>query len=69
MTLRMTWTRKDLRANEGDWHGWMDEDPLTLADLPPMADENAPFSPGPFDGPNTEGRGLVKKIWRMVKRV
>ncbi|KAI9798418.1 MAG: hypothetical protein M1833_004812 [Piccolia ochrophora] len=75
MTLRMTLTRPDLRADESVLYGWQDRpknDPLALDELPPAADQEAPSAvPGPFGGSDgwggSERRGVVKKIWKKVK--
>jgi len=70
MTLRMTLTRPDLRADESQLYGWKKEtpDPLALEPLPPMSDVDAGM--GPFDIPpwaQDEDPGLVRKLWRKVK--
>jgi len=70
MTLRMTLTRPDLRADEGQLYGWKKEtpDPLALEPLPPMCDADTGM--GPFDIPpwvRDEDPGLVRKLWRKVK--
>lgn len=70
MTLRMTLTRPDLRADESQLYGWKKEasDPLALEPLPPMSDADAGM--GPFDIPpwaRDEDPGLVRKLWRKVK--
>ncbi|KAF8426289.1 hypothetical protein EV426DRAFT_704240 [Tirmania nivea] len=70
MTLRMTLTRPDLRADESQLYGWKKEapDPLALEPLPAMSDVDAGM--GPFDIPpwaRDENPGLVRKLWRKVK--
>ena len=70
MTLRMTLTRPDLRADESQLYGWKKEiaDPLALEPLPPVSD--AEVGLGPFDIPpwaQEEEPGLVRKFWRKVK--
>ena len=70
MTLRMTLTRPDLRADESQLYGWKKEiaDPLALEPLPPVSD--AEVGLGPFDIPpwaQDEEPGLVRKFWRKVK--
>ena len=59
MTLRMTLTRKDLRADESVLYP-KGPDPLALAELPPSADgEDIWAKP-------TRNRGMVMKLWRRV---
>ncbi|KAF8467748.1 hypothetical protein BDZ91DRAFT_771890 [Kalaharituber pfeilii] len=69
MTLRMTLTRPDLRADESQLYGWKKgRDPLALEPLPPANDVEPGM--GPFDIPpwcRDPDPGLVKKIWRKVK--
>ena len=71
MTLRMTLTRPDLRADENQLYGWKKEiaDPLALEPLPPVSDTNSGM--GPFDIPpwaqDEEDPGLVRKLWRKVR--
>ena len=79
MTLRMTLTRPDLRADESTLYGWQHkgkDDPLALEGLPGLAEELEPESSpstmmrGPFDGPDGWGplpkEGGVKKLWKKV---
>lgn len=70
MTLRMTLTRPDLRADEKLLYGWKKDEPLPLETLPPICnDQTAPV--GPYDCPwsrDSSDTGIVKKIWRKVKR-
>ncbi|KAL8913664.1 MAG: hypothetical protein Q9172_007234 [Xanthocarpia lactea] len=62
MTLRMTLTRPDLRANEDLLYGSADSDPLALQQLPsPMAGNN-------MWEHEKEAGGTVKKFWRRVSR-
>lgn len=72
MTLRMTLTRPDLRADESQLYGWKKEttyaDPLALEPLPPASESDAGM--GPFDMPpwaRDEEPGLVRKLLRKVK--
>lgn len=70
MTLRMTLTRPDLRADESQLYGWKKEiaDPLALEPLPPVSDTDSGL--GPFDIPpwaQDEDPGLVRKLWRKVR--
>lgn len=66
MTLRMTLTRKDLRANENELYGWKKgNDPLALEELPPVGGSDA----GQFDWGSAgkdSGSGL-KRLWRRVR--
>ncbi|KAL8932581.1 MAG: hypothetical protein Q9216_006775 [Gyalolechia sp. 2 TL-2023] len=65
MTLRMTLTRPDLRANEDLLYGHYDNDPLALDNLPPpppTADGNDIWDQG------KESEGAVRKFWRKVSR-
>lgn len=66
MTLRMTLTRKDLRADENEVYAWKKgNDPLALEELPPVSDSDA----GQFDWGDAgkeSGSGL-KRLWRRVR--
>ncbi|KAL8833083.1 MAG: hypothetical protein Q9170_004516 [Blastenia crenularia] len=62
MTLRMTLTRPDLRANEDLLYGHSDNDPLALEHLPPSVDGNDIWDQG------KENEGAVRKFWRKVSR-
>ncbi|KAL2003316.1 hypothetical protein VTN02DRAFT_4329 [Thermoascus thermophilus] len=66
MTLKMTLTRPDLRTTDSFTTSPsvkdLDDDPLKLADLPPV-DENS----HPWDSSSGE-RGMVKKMWRKIRR-
>jgi hypothetical protein len=62
MTLRMTLTRKDLRAHEDLYVGR--ERPLALEELPP---ENEPCSIL-WETLDRESASGLKKLWRKVKR-
>lgn len=66
MTLKMTLTRPDLRTTDSFTTSPrvkdFDDDPLKLADLPPV-DENC----HPWDSSSGE-RGMVKKMWRKIRR-
>jgi hypothetical protein len=73
MTLRMTLTRPDLRADETELYGFQrnsKDDPLALEELPPMS-EDPGGALGPFGGPDGWGLpredGIVKKLWKKVK--
>lgn len=69
MTLRMTLTRPDLRADEGALYGWQ-----TATKSPPLAEEEAAGEMrGPFGGedgwgPEKDG-GVVKRFWNRVRRI
>jgi hypothetical protein len=74
MTLRMTLTRKDLRADESILYGWQ-EDALALEELPPAADLESPTTPytphtkgGEIDWNviDKESQSGLKKLWRKV---
>ncbi|KAI9809075.1 MAG: hypothetical protein M1825_002364 [Sarcosagium campestre] len=76
MTLRMTLTRPDLRADESVLYGWQhqstEDDPLALEELPRTTDSVAePAKMGPFGGldgwAEPERSGVVKKLWNRVK--
>lgn len=66
MTLRMTLTRKDLRADENELYSWKKgNDPLALEELPPVSDSDA----GQFDWGDVgkeSGSGL-KRFWRKMR--
>ena len=59
MTLRMTLTRPDLRADESVLYP-RGQDPLALEELPPMADAGDLWVKPAKDG------GRVRKFWRRV---
>ena len=61
MTLRMTLTRPDLRADDSVLYP-KGEDPLALRDLPPLTDGVNPWAKGPKEG------GRVKKLWRRISQ-
>lgn len=66
MTLRMTLTRKDLRADENELYGWKKgNDPLALEELPPVSDSDA----GQFDWGATGKvpESSLKRLWRRVR--
>ncbi|PUU76388.1 hypothetical protein B9Z19DRAFT_1115894 [Tuber borchii] len=65
MTLRMTLTRKDLRADENELYGWRKSDPLALEDLPPASDSDA----GQFDWGHSgkSSQTGLKKLWRKMR--
>lgn len=66
MTLRMTLTRKDLRADENELYGWKKgNDPLALEELPPVSDSDA----GQFNWGNTgrESESGLKRLWRRMR--
>ncbi|TVY55946.1 hypothetical protein LCER1_G003438 [Lachnellula cervina] len=74
MTLRMTLTRPDLRADETTLYGWqMTKAPLKEADLAIEDDIDEKLeSRGPFGGPDGWGPlekedGVVKRFWNRVK--
>ncbi|KAL7268278.1 hypothetical protein RUND412_009107 [Rhizina undulata] len=67
MTLRMTLTRKDLRADEADLYGWKKDgkkdDPLALEELPPMGDADGMA----MDWNAGRDNSGLKKLWRRVR--
>jgi hypothetical protein len=74
MTLRMTLTRPDLRANDSAIYGWQSRS--TLRDDSVMEDirisEEKTEMRGPFGGtdgwgPEDKDGGVVKRIWNKVK--
>lgn len=73
MTLRMTLTRPDLRADETVLYGWqtsrspLGEEPLTLEESEGKAEVRGPF--GGIDGWGGEEKenGVVKRFWNKVK--
>jgi hypothetical protein len=73
MTLRMTLTRPDLRADESTLYGWqtakspLREEPLTLDDTEDKAELRGPF--GGVDGwaVDEKENGVVKRFWNKVK--
>ncbi|KAM3077436.1 hypothetical protein ACMFMG_006779 [Clarireedia jacksonii] len=73
MTLRMTLTRPDLRADESAIYGWqtpnglLKDEPLVTEDL-----ENGRYPRGPLGGmegwgPTEKETGVVKRLWNRVK--
>jgi hypothetical protein len=76
MTLRMTLTRPDLRADESVLYGWQarskspaDEPLLGSIDSTQMTEK---FAQGPFGGvdgwgPAEKDSGVVRRIWNRVK--
>lgn len=73
MTLRMTLTRPDLRAAEEVYlrqgngqNAPVDEDPLALAALPPLTDDNTGLR-GPFIRAAGKDRGMMQRLWKRVK--
>ncbi|KFZ12723.1 hypothetical protein V502_06960 [Pseudogymnoascus sp. VKM F-4520 (FW-2644)] len=83
MTLRMTLTRPDLRADEGTLYGWQGQghglglgikekskSQLTLDSLP--VEEKLPIMRGPLEGPDGWGLqdkddSVVKRLWNRVR--
>ncbi|KAF2146622.1 uncharacterized protein K452DRAFT_294175 [Aplosporella prunicola CBS 121167] len=69
MTLRMTLTRPDLRADEDCLYGWQEgakDDPLALEELPPESDDTTGMQ-SPFAVHGNRGGGLVRRIMHKVK--
>lgn len=81
MTLRMTLTRPDLRANESQLYGWQDREKEKPRGKSPLIEEpmawDAPLAEkyekmGPFGGtdgwgPLEKDEGVVKRLWNRVK--
>lgn len=72
MTLRMTLTRPDLRADESTLYGWqtckspLREEPLAVEEL--VDDEvRGPFGGNDGWGPADKENGVVKRFWKKVK--
>jgi len=61
MTLRMTLTRKDLRADENMLYGWQKERAISLEESPPDGDEWV------VDKPSSGSSHGFKKLWRKMK--
>lgn len=70
MTLRMTLTRPDLRANEEELYGWQPprtrDDPLALEELPVSDDVNGGQSP--FNVKQNRNSGRMKRLLSFVKK-
>jgi len=80
MTLRMTLTRPDLRADDSAIYGWqngrtksprspLSDDPMTFE---PPATEKSDMMKGPFGGPDgwetpEKDNGVVRRLWNRVK--
>ena len=62
MTLRMTLTRPDLRADESAIYGQRAQDPLALEELPPATDLTDIWETCPKE------HNVVKKLWRRLSR-
>ncbi|KAK8197189.1 hypothetical protein HDK77DRAFT_478366 [Phyllosticta capitalensis] len=72
MTLRMTLTRPELRADEAELYGWQQSedrkhDPLALQDLPPENDDKTGMH-GPFASHASKHAKLVRKFLGKVKK-
>lgn len=70
MTLRMTLTRPDLRADETTIYGWQSRAPLreaSLDDLDEKQDTRGPFGGHDGWGPAEKENGVVKRLWNRVK--
>jgi hypothetical protein len=68
MTLRMTLTRPDLRADDEDLYGWSrkEDDPLALEQLP-MSDDTTGENGAFAVKPNNRRSGMFKRIFGKVK--
>lgn len=73
MTLRMTLTRPDLRADESVIYGWQaTKSPLRETSLTTFEDDEKYAVKGPFGGtdgwgPSEKEDGVVKRFWNKVK--
>lgn len=73
MTLRMTLTRPDLRADETTLYGWqtnkspLREEPLALEDLDEKFDVRGPLGGIDGWGPTEKENGVVKRLWNRVR--
>jgi hypothetical protein len=72
MTLRMTLTRPDLRADENTIYGWQTAKSNLREEQLPVADEKYEMK-GPFGGvdgwgPSEKENGVVKRLWHRVSR-
>lgn len=75
MTLRMTLTRPDLRADENTIYGWqttatkspLREEPLGLDDMDEKYDVRGPLGGVDGWGPTEKENGVVKRFWNRVK--
>lgn len=72
MTLRMTLTRPDLRADENQLYGWQTSRKMShVNDAPVLISTEEKFDKGPFGG--VDGWGLekenkgIKRLWKKVK--
>ncbi|KAF2099586.1 hypothetical protein NA57DRAFT_75086 [Rhizodiscina lignyota] len=71
MTLRMTLTRPDLRANEVELYGWQGkpkDDPLALEELPISDDMNGGQSPFTTKPNRKSGRMSMKQFLNKVRK-
>jgi hypothetical protein len=72
MTLRMTLTRPDLRADETAIYGWQTSHKSTLQEPLAVQELNDKEMRGPFGGsdgwgPEEKENGVVKRFWNKVK--
>lgn len=72
MTLRMTLTRPDLRANDEELYGWKrkgpEDDPLALEDLPPINEDDT-GSHGVFAIPvKAQRKSVFQKLFKKMRR-
>jgi hypothetical protein len=73
MTLRMTLTRPDLRANDEELYGWRkqlaDDDPLALEDLPPAVEDHS-GQQGVFAVPDSPATGpsIFHRFLRKIRK-
>ena len=73
MTLRMTLTRPDLRADENTLYGWqttkspLREESLIFPDSDEKSDIRGPFGGNDGWGPAEKDNGVVKRLWNKVR--
>lgn len=73
MTLRMTLTRPDLRADESTLYGWqankspLGEEPLTWEEAEGKGEVRGPFGGMDGWGADEKENGVVKRFWNKVK--
>jgi hypothetical protein len=73
MTLRMTLTRPDLRADENTLYGWqttkspLREESLNFPDPDEKSDIRGPFGGNDGWGPAEKDNGVVKRLWNKVR--
>jgi hypothetical protein len=70
MTLRMTLTRPDLRANDEDLYGWRknlpEDDPLALEELPPIIEDHTGAQGAFATTDKRRSSSMFSKIFRKI---